>query len=176
MFPLIPDLQKELAEYLDLEELEYLLVNNTDINLEYEVISSNKWWRYLAISKYNFTSLELDNFKGKLLSQVLLPLFLNGNKIAAGFYHSLALDTKGKLYAWGTNGFGQLGLSDEKNINIPTPTAPKLTFRTIAVGEYHSLALDTKSKLYAWGYNKMGQLGLCDYKNRNVPKQVLDLN
>jgi hypothetical protein len=174
MFSLIPDLQKELGEYLDLQELEYLLINDNDIDLEYEVISSDKWWRYLAISKYNFTSSELDSFKGGLLFQALLPILLN-NRITSGPNHSPTLDTSGKLYAWGNNKYGQLGLSDLKDRNIPTLIKSELTFRTIEAGDSHSLALDTKGKLYAWGKNGEGQLGLGDIgynKNRTIPTPI----
>jgi alpha-tubulin suppressor-like RCC1 family protein len=174
MFSLIPDLQRELGEYLDLEELEYLLVNDSDVDLEYKVISSDKWWRYLAIAKYNFTSLELDNFKGKPIFKALLPLLLN-NKIAAGASHSLALDNQGKLYAWGYNYYGQLGLGDSekgKNRTIPTAVAPKITFKAIAAGGYHTLALDNQGKLYAWGNNDTGQLGLGDEVKRTIPRNI----
>jgi alpha-tubulin suppressor-like RCC1 family protein len=174
MFPLIPDLQRELGEYLDLRELEYLLNYNADVDLEYEVISSDKWWRYLAISKYNFTSLELDNFKEKPIFKSLLPLFLD-NKIAAGFKHSLALDNQGKLYTWGENDFGQLGFGDYEDRTIPTLIKSELTFRTIAAGSYHSITLDNQGKLYAWGWNYDGQLGLGDCgfdKDRTIPTLI----
>jgi alpha-tubulin suppressor-like RCC1 family protein len=167
MFPLIPDLQKELAEYISIEELEYLL-NYNDVDLEYEVITSDKWWRYLAITKYNFTSSELDNLKEKPLWKTLLPLFLD-NKIAAGNYYSLAIDTQGKLYACGANKYGKLGLRDLKDRTIPTLIKSELTFRTISSSYKHSLALDTKGKLYAWGRNDEGQLGLDDSKTRTTP-------
>jgi alpha-tubulin suppressor-like RCC1 family protein len=176
MFPLIPDLQKELGEYLSIEELEYLLINNADIDLEYEVISSDKWWRYLAISKYNFTSSELDSFKETPIFKALLPILFGNNKIATGYHQSLALDTNGNLYAWGANYNGQSGLGDGKNITIPTLIKSELTFRTIAAGLRHSLALDTKGKLYAWGNNGSGQLGLGDGglgENRNIPTPVV---
>jgi alpha-tubulin suppressor-like RCC1 family protein len=172
MFPLIPDLQKELAEYLSIEEIEHLLVNNADIDLEYKVISSDKLWRYLAISKYNFTSSELDSFKEQPIFKALLPLLLNNNKIAVGDSHSLALDIKGKLYSWGNNDFGQLGLSDKKKRIIPTLIKTELTFKAIAAGPYHSLALDNQGKLYAWGDNAQRQLGFGDDKNRNTPTPV----
>jgi alpha-tubulin suppressor-like RCC1 family protein len=172
MCPLIPDLQRELGEYLSIEELEYLLVNNSDIDLEYEVISDNKWWRYLAISKYNFTSSELDSFKETHIFKALLPLLLNNNKITAGARHSLALDNQGKLYAWGSNDLGQLGLDDYKDRTIPTLIKSELTFKAIATGPHHSLALDTKGKLYVWGENNYGQLGLGDYKDRAIPTLI----
>jgi alpha-tubulin suppressor-like RCC1 family protein len=80
--------------------------------------------------------------------------------VVAGSSHSLALDNKGKLYTWGNNEDGQLGLGDEEHRNIPTLVSKEITFKTIAAGSSHSLALDTKGKLYAWGYNGYGQLGL----------------
>ncbi|MDR2152816.1 MAG: hypothetical protein LBO72_08345 [Helicobacteraceae bacterium] len=49
---------------------------------------------------------------------------LEGRKIvaiAAGYFHSLALDTDGKIYAAGRNFVGQLGLSDAKDRNVFTP-------------------------------------------------------
>jgi alpha-tubulin suppressor-like RCC1 family protein len=171
MFSLIPDLQRELGEYLSIEELEYLL-SYEDVDLEYEVISSDKWLRYLAISKYNFTSLELDNFKEKPIFKSLLPLFSN-NKIAAGSRHSLALDNQGKIYAWGRNEYGQLGLGDEEDRTIPTLIKSELTFRTIEAGRTNNLALDTQGKLYSWGENDYGQLGLCDLEEyRTIPTPV----
>jgi alpha-tubulin suppressor-like RCC1 family protein len=170
MFSLIPDLQRELGEYLSIEELEYIL-SYEDVDLEYKVISSNKWWRYLAISKYNFTSSELDNLKEKPIFKSLLPLFSN-NKIAAGSRHSLALDNLGKLYAWGLNYDGQLGLDEEEYRTTPTPVVPELIFRTIAAGSKHSLGLDVKGKLYTWGRNADGQLGLGDHENRNIPTLI----
>lgn len=39
--------------------------------------------------------------------------------ITAGGHHSFALTTKGKLYAWGFNSHGQLGLRCTKNKSKP---------------------------------------------------------
>jgi alpha-tubulin suppressor-like RCC1 family protein len=103
------------------------------------------------------------------LPPTLIKSELTFRTIAAGAYHSLALDAKGKLYTWGLNIYGQLGLGDRKNRTL---IAPALTFKTIAAGLYHSLALDTKGKLYTWGNNDEGQLGLGDGglgKNGTIP-------
>jgi alpha-tubulin suppressor-like RCC1 family protein len=53
----------------------------------------------------------------------LIKSELTFRTIASGYSHSLALDTKSKLYAWGDNDSGQLGLGDHengKNRTIPT--------------------------------------------------------
>ncbi|CAL9159873.1 unnamed protein product [Musa hybrid cultivar] len=42
-------------------------------------------------------------------------------EISAGSFHVTVLTTKGKVYAWGRGGNGQLGLGDNKDRNSPTP-------------------------------------------------------
>jgi alpha-tubulin suppressor-like RCC1 family protein len=85
--------------------------------------------------------------------------------IAAGKYHSLALDSDGKLWASGNNSAGQLGLDNTvdqnsfQSVTFPNfPSNAKIV--SIAAGSSHSLALDSDGKLWASGYNYNGQLGL----------------
>ena len=33
--------------------------------------------------------------------------------VACGHTHSVAIDDRGSMFAWGDNGFGQLGIGDE---------------------------------------------------------------
>ena len=40
--------------------------------------------------------------------------------IAAGYYYSLALDSEGTVWAWGYNGYSQLGDGTEEGKTIPT--------------------------------------------------------
>jgi alpha-tubulin suppressor-like RCC1 family protein len=82
--------------------------------------------------------------------------------VAAGQYHSLALDQAGKVWAWGSNSSGQLG----DGTTTGTSTPEKLgTFPTgtviiaIAAGYAHSLAVDNTGQVWAWGDNLHGQLG-----------------
>ena len=78
--------------------------------------------------------------------------------IAAGMHYSLALTASGKVYAWGWNGFGQLGLGDLKSRNTPTLIPNLSGVRAIAAGEGHALAIG-KNQLFGWGSNESGQLG-----------------
>jgi len=78
--------------------------------------------------------------------------------IAAGMHFSLALSVTGKVYAWGWNGFGQLGLGDLKSRNTPTFIPNLSGVRAIAAGEVHALAIG-KNQLLGWGSNESGQLG-----------------
>ena len=73
-------------------------------------------------------------------------------------HYSLALSVSGKVYAWGWNGFGQLGLGDLKSRSSPTAIPGLSGVRAIAAGEMHALAIG-KSQLFGWGSNASGQLG-----------------
>jgi alpha-tubulin suppressor-like RCC1 family protein len=72
-------------------------------------------------------------------------------------HYSLALAASGKVYAWGWNGFGQLGLGDLKARNTPTLIPSLSGVRSIAAGEIHSLAINNNHFL-GWGCNDSGQL------------------
>jgi alpha-tubulin suppressor-like RCC1 family protein len=86
--------------------------------------------------------------------------------IAAGGYHSIALDSNGKLWATGSNGNGRLGLGYNIDQNEFKPVAinglSSSTNISIAAGGYHSLALDSNGQIWATGSNYWGQLGLGD--------------
>jgi alpha-tubulin suppressor-like RCC1 family protein len=85
------------------------------------------------------------------------------SKIAGG-ESSLALTNDGKLFAWGQNSEGQVGIG---NVNyLTTPTSPYMNgllagkiIVDVAMGDYHALAL-TSDGLYSWGDNNNGQLGI----------------
>lgn len=94
--------------------------------------------------------------------------------VAAGIYHSLALDSAGKVYSWGYNGQGQLGIGSTVSSD-PTLVAGILATKTIvaiAAGGYHSIALDSDGVLYSWGWNVNGQLGIGGYVNSTTPTVV----
>lgn len=86
--------------------------------------------------------------------------------VSAGYYHSLALDENGKIWAWGGNFHGELGDNSIDNhskpvaVDISNITATNAKVVAIATGFYHSLALDNNGKVWVWGYNNLGQLGM----------------
>ena len=88
--------------------------------------------------------------------------------IAAGFRHSLALDSTGNVWSWGLNDAFQLGDNTGSNHTVPvavcgpTPncSGPALGGITaVAAGDSHSLALGSSGTVYAWGDETYGQLG-----------------
>ena len=83
----------------------------------------------------------------------------------------MIMSTSGNLYAWGYNGYGQLGLDDTTNRDVPTKVGTD-TWVAVAGGYYHSVGINSDGELYAWGRNNYGQLGLDDTTNRYVPTKV----
>ena len=93
-------------------------------------------------------------------------------KIAAGFYHNLALCSDGTLVAWGQNASGRLGNNSTKIPTMPVlvDTAGVLNGKRvvdIAAGDQHSLVLCSDGTIAAWGNNQSGQLGI---GNTDSPK------
>src|SRR5260370_13264485 len=66
--------------------------------------------------------------------------------IAAGVYHSLALNSGGTVLAWGDNSYGKSTVP----ANLTGVTA-------IAAGGFHSLALKSDGTVVAWGANVSGE-------------------
>lgn len=65
------------------------------------------------------------------------------------------------VFSFGYNEFGQLGLKDKANRNIPTFIYDNNTKWTqFAAGNYHTLAIDSENNIHSVGYNYYGQLGL----------------
>ena len=95
-------------------------------------------------------------------------------QVAAGGYHSLALDSNGHLWAWGYNSDGQIGIGEDtiKKQLKPVQIKKDATFTQVTGGYVHSLALDSDGHLWAWGYNGKGQLGDGTTDNKSTPTQI----
>lgn len=93
----------------------------------------------------------------------VLPAGAPAVTVAAGRDHSLAIDTDGRLWAWGRNLYGQLGDGTQFDRAAPvqvTGFGPGLRYATaIAAGGDHSFALDSDGRVWAWGRDAYGQLG-----------------
>lgn len=85
-------------------------------------------------------------------------------QMSGGYEHTLALSADGNAYAWGDNGYGELG--DGTTTSSGTPVAVSrgaipavVSITQIAAGGYHNLALGSDGRVYAWGQGTTGQLG-----------------
>jgi len=89
----------------------------------------------------------------------LLPFPIS--KVVCGGQHCVALTSRGHLFVWGSNAFGQLGLGDRRDRNQPTQIESMLVpkIKEIACGWRHSVAIPQHLEcLYAWGASQLPDL------------------
>ena len=89
------------------------------------------------------------------------------SKLAAGAGHSLALGEDGRVWSWGSNTEGQLGLGEESEETVYSPTLVKIKQRVsdISCGYYHSALVTDQGQLYTFGEADGGKLGLGSQDN-----------
>ena len=95
--------------------------------------------------------------------------------IAAGNYHSIALDKDGNVYTWGYNGYGQLGLGNTTNTVLPVKVDDLEGIIKIEAGNYTSYVIDNNNHLWSTGYNYYGELGNGSTSNRSKFTQIQTL-
>jgi alpha-tubulin suppressor-like RCC1 family protein len=87
----------------------------------------------------------------------------------------LALDSSGRVWDWGDNTYGELGLGsttqhpyavEVPNLGVSTPIIK------VAAGDLSSFALDAGGHVWAWGYNGDGSLGIGSTTNALSPVEV----
>ncbi|XP_073918512.1 X-linked retinitis pigmentosa GTPase regulator isoform X6 [Castor canadensis] len=106
-----------------------------------------------------------ENIPSKFWFKNDIPIYLS-----CGDEHTAIVTGNNKLYVFGSNNWGQLGLGSQSTINKPTcvkalkPEKVKLA----ACGRNHTLVSTEKGNVYAAGGNNEGQLGLGDTEERNT--------
>lgn len=93
-------------------------------------------------------------------------------KTVSGTYHSLALTSHGRVYAWGRNFEGQLGTGNYTNRNTPTLLDIN-NIIDIAACNSSSYALTSDGQVYSWGHNGYGHLGDGTTVRKNTPVKVI---
>jgi alpha-tubulin suppressor-like RCC1 family protein len=93
---------------------------------------------------------------------------LNGSpqviQVAAGTFHTVALDSSGQVHSWGRNDNGSLGVTTTTQSNIPVNTSNfgSLVGKKIikiTCGSSNTYALDSVGGLHAWGLGSSGRIG-----------------
>ena len=93
-----------------------------------------------------------------------VSVYYNFASVSAGNEHSTAISTTGKLYAWGANRSGQIGIaagaSDAANRRrSPEVVTGGLTWASVSGGAFHSVGITTGGDAYAWGLRKGANIG-----------------
>lgn len=95
-------------------------------------------------------------------------------EISGGWRHTMAITSDGKLYGWGWNKFGQIGVGD--NVDHCSPVQVKFPHDQgvvkISCGWRHTLALTERQNVFSWGRGTNGQLGHGESVDCNIPKLI----
>ncbi|MEY5013718.1 MAG: hypothetical protein RIS92_76, partial [Verrucomicrobiota bacterium] len=81
-------------------------------------------------------------------------------QVAVAERHSLAIDSNGRLWAWGDNSAAQLGDGTNADSAVPiSPDGQASVWIKVAVGPNNSAAIKSSGELWVWGSNYYGQFG-----------------
>ena len=90
----------------------------------------------------------------------------------AGRAGVVVADPTPKLWSWGYNAFGQLGLGNTTSRSSPVQVGALTNWAEVFGGTNRSFAIKTDGTLWAWGDNTVGALGLGNTTHRSSPVQV----
>ncbi|BDR55080.1 hypothetical protein KIMH_11910 [Bombiscardovia apis] len=134
-----------------------------------QVVASNDWSLGISSSGHIYTwGYNGDNQLGDGTTTnrstpvaPALPGGLSFDQVSVEGDGTVALASSGAAYAWGWNGYGQLGTGNQNSQANPAQITPPggVTYAKVMVGRQHSLAIDTTGKVWTWGDNQYGQLG-----------------
>lgn len=94
-------------------------------------------------------------------------------QLVVGWKQSFVLTKLGKIYAWGSNEYGQLGFGD--NVTRRKPEQLSYAFDGVVIAmatDSHTVAVTDKGKVYSWGFNGSGQLGNGSTSNSSTPVDI----
>lgn len=105
--------------------------------------------------------------RGGCLTPCVTPVGVEGlasgiSAVVAGYFHTCALTTAGRIKCWGDNQFGQLGDGRVCGIRCGAPVdviGLASAAAVIAAGSDHTCARTDGGPVLCWGDNSYGQLG-----------------
>ncbi|KAF7401230.1 hypothetical protein HZH68_007050 [Vespula germanica] len=110
--------------------------------------------------------LNFERVRGILENEIIVD-------IACGWDSSAALTNEGKLYMWGSNNFGQLGIDPFtlRHSYEPIETVPYEKIEQIAMGLRHTAVITQDHRILMCGAASKGQLGLKNDFNDDIEKK-----
>jgi alpha-tubulin suppressor-like RCC1 family protein len=96
--------------------------------------------------------------------------------LAAGEYHTCANYADGRLFCWGSDKQGQLGVGEGSTRVPPTEVAFTGSVVKVGAGDFFTCAMvqgDESKRVSCFGQNHRGQLGDGTFEDRPFPEQAL---
>jgi alpha-tubulin suppressor-like RCC1 family protein len=98
--------------------------------------------------------------------------------VSLGGNFGAALTSRGRIFTWGENEYGQLGDGTTISKNSPNEITANFEFfsdetlSSFALGGGHSAALTSSGRMFVWGANGFSQLGNGEKEYRNKPINI----
>jgi len=132
------------------------------------------------------TAYALRNGKLWILNDYTVPVpstepvdSVNMVNIFGNAYHFLGIDEQGRLWTWGDNANGKLGINSTSSKTYPVLVNTSYYGNKKVIdadaGKQHSLFVTDDGSVYSMGNNSEGQLGTGDTANSLVPVKVKSL-
>ncbi|KAL1233602.1 X-linked retinitis pigmentosa GTPase regulator [Trichinella spiralis] len=96
-------------------------------------------------------------------------------QLSAGVAHSAALTNEGKLYVWGRNTEGQLGLPHIQETKLPQIFHFPTLIKFVDCGYYHSAIINDELQVFTFGEGNHGKLGFETTANVKLPTKIESL-
>ena len=93
-------------------------------------------------------------------------------EISVGDNSSMALRSDGRILAWGSNSYGELGIGTTSSASSPIMIGALENIKRIVSTDDRSFAFDVNGNLWAWGKNTYGGLGDGTKISRNTPVKL----
>ncbi len=114
-----------------------------------------------------------DALRGRRTKPVLVAGGHKFRQLDGGESHTCGLTTTDRVYCWGNNEYGQLGIPVSGDRLTPVAVTGGLTFRRVSAGGFHTCGETSNSLVYCWGRNLEGQLGDGSTSGSSAPVKVV---
>jgi alpha-tubulin suppressor-like RCC1 family protein len=118
------------------------------------------------------------NYAGNYYSSpIQIGALTNWKEVSVGTGFMLSIKTDGTLWAWGSNGSGQLGIGNQVSYSSPVQIGALTSWKQVSAStnSNHTFAIKNDGTLWAWGQNNYGQLGTNNTTYYSSPVQVGNL-
>ncbi|WP_374001460.1 CUB domain-containing protein [Bdellovibrio bacteriovorus] len=93
-------------------------------------------------------------------------------KVVAARNNQCAIYSDNRLFCWGDNYYGQLGLGHKNRVGTIVEPLPGTTFIDVSITTQSICAITSAKKLKCWGYNYYGDLGIGSTTDQTSPADV----
>lgn len=169
----------QISNRFPLNENEYII--DVDLGSDFAVVLTSDGRLFVWGNKSVYTSYPYADttfIPVELLTDFNL---MNGEKIEqfeTGSNHAAFVTSNHRMFVWGINTEGQLGLGHKNYQGIPTDITNQFELnedefiKQISLGDKHSAMLTSNGRVFTWGYNLYGQLGNGYQADLVIPKDI----